>query len=454
MISFTTSPTIIERLLPRQVGSPIKQIAAGSWHALALTETGKVWAWGSNRNWQCGRQLTSKSQADAPTFTVPLPVPQLEGVAQISAGRAHSVALIAQSGEVYCWGASHHGQCATSIRRGVSGVAPPRLLQSLQDVLVTKVVAGGNHTLCLTSGGRVFAWGAGGEGQLGLGLAIPYQTKPRLVGDLDFVAIAAGHEWKQQQKGASAKSLASVPKIRDIYAGPAYSVALSTTGHVYVWGSNDAGQLGVPAPTNIPFMDVFEETHRRSGSLRDMHVQTFDSNHNLLLPHRLVAVEHMDVTLVACGPTHLWCVGEERPVSNKAVAGRTLYELQEELREERLLRVRESLLTKAENKDIARQENLAGMDHSKEDTVLDESCAMMSPAADSISEIAAEDLTELTIDKTATAEEDDAITEAATSPRWSLTRMIRRMSSGRSVGSGSPRKSGGRRSFPRKQSSL
>ena len=449
MVSFTSTPTIIERLLPRHIGSPVKQIAAGSWHALALAESGKVWAWGSNRNWQCGRQLTSKSQTDAPTFTVPLPVPQLEGVAQISAGRAHSVALIAQSGEVYCWGASHHGQCATSTRRGVSGVAPPKLVQTLQDVLVTKVVAGGNHTLCLTSGGRVFSWGAGGEGQLGLGVAVPYQTKPRLIGDLDFVAIAAGQDWKLQQRGASAKSLASVPKIRDIYAGPAYSIATSTSGHVYVWGSNDAGQLGIHAPSNLPFLDVGQETRHQGGSLRDMHVRTFDSDHNILLPHRLIASELLDVTLVACGPNHLWCIGEERSESNAAAPGRTLYELQEQVREERLVRVRQSLMAKAESAQTPLRDNAVGVDLSIEDTDSHESLAM-SPAAESISELAIEDSTEHTSDKSATAEDDDTVTETSASPRWSLTNLIRRMSTGNSVGSNSPRKP--RRSFLRNPS--
>ncbi len=451
MVSFTSSPSIIERLLPRHTGSPIKQIAAGSWHALALAESGKVWAWGSNRNWQCGRQLTSKSQTDAPTFTVPLPVPHLDGVDQISAGRAHSVALIAKSGEVYCWGASHYGQCAANVRRGVSGVAPPKLVQSLQDVLVTKVSAGGNHTLCLTSGGRVFAWGAGGEGQLGLGVSVPYQTKPRLIGDLDFVAIAAGQDWKQQQRGASAKSLASVPMIRDIFAGPTYSVATCTTGHVYVWGSNDAGQLGVPAPSNLPFLDGCQEIRQQNGSLRDMHVRTFDSNHNLLLPHRLTAAEPLDVFFVACGPNHLWCIGDERPETKEATPGRTLYELQEEVREERLLRVRQSLMAKAKSMESPVRENGEGDDCTKEDAELQESPAM-SPAAESLSEIAVEDLTERTSDKSATPEEDDSIVETPASPRWSLSNMIRRMSGGQSAGSHGSRKSIGRRSFPRKQS--
>ena len=53
-VTFTPSPVIIERLLPHIIGTPIKQIAAGDWHALALTESGRVWAWGSNRSVRSG----------------------------------------------------------------------------------------------------------------------------------------------------------------------------------------------------------------------------------------------------------------------------------------------------------------------------------------------------------------------------------------------------------------
>lgn len=98
---------------------------------------------------------------------------------------------------------------------------------------------------------------------------------PRLIGELDFCAILAGQEWKsqikqqvlQQQSSAAAQhlgeqsdppassssetpidaanqpisagtfQLAQVPKITKIACGPSYSAAISSSGHVYVWGS-------------------------------------------------------------------------------------------------------------------------------------------------------------------------------------------------------------------------
>ena len=110
-ITFTHSPVVIERLLPQVTGSPCASVAAGDWHALALTESGKVWAWGANRMGQCGRR-SSNTSGGAPTIVAPLPVTmewddnidastagggggrcELR-VTQISAGRAHSAAIV------------------------------------------------------------------------------------------------------------------------------------------------------------------------------------------------------------------------------------------------------------------------------------------------------------------------------------------------------------------------
>jgi hypothetical protein len=55
--------------------------------------------------------------------------------------------------------------------------------------------------LALTGGGRVFAWGGGFlEGQLVTGGHVLMNPKPKMVGDLDFLAIEAGREWKNHQK--------------------------------------------------------------------------------------------------------------------------------------------------------------------------------------------------------------------------------------------------------------
>lgn len=336
IVTFAPEPVVIERLLPRVTGSPIVQVAAGDWHGVALTESGRLWCWGSNRNFQCGRKPPKGSGAGvAPTITIPLPVACDTPMQSISAGRSHSVALSkpteTKGPQVFCWGSAAHGQCGNSVRRS-TGVAPPRRVEALADLPVAQVAAGGNHSLALSTGGRVFAWGDGSEGQLGLGVPVGAQCKPRQVADVDFVSIAAAHQdkWGGEGETLSTQDLAKVPRIARVYAGPSYSAAVSSAGHVYVWGCNDVGQLGVPTPSDLPLKDEVVDAKLRS-TFREDHVQTFDSRHNVLLPMRIETLDNMDVRLLACGSTNLWCLGRERTEEEKkdTIIGKTLFEVQD-----------------------------------------------------------------------------------------------------------------------------
>ena len=358
-ITFTSKPILMERLLPRAIGSTIAQVAAGDWHGLALTESGMVWAWGSNRSQQCGRRQKHSSPDETPTLVVPAPVQLDVEIGQIAAGRSHSLALTKVTQQVYSWGSSLHGQCGNAVRRSPQS---PRLVEGMRDLTIGKIAAAGNHSLALSVGGRLFSWGQQTEGQLGLGTAYLAQPKPRLVSEIDFVAIIAGQEWRaQQQKAANDTSngesstqdsfespLKNIPRITEIYAGPSYSVAVSSSVHAYCFGSNDASQLGIPTSDELPFRDntfptaALASANNRymagnegkdkdsSSASRDLHIQTFDSRHNVLLPTRVDRlVDSISVRTVACGPNHLWFIGQGVHKRNsEAPVGYTLHEVQ------------------------------------------------------------------------------------------------------------------------------
>lgn len=380
-IAFASEPVLIERLLPSYTGSTIQSIAAGDWHGMALTTAGQVWTWGLNRSLQCGLKFNTANTAatSTSTMTVALPVPiaLLPPMKQIAAGKAHSCALTTGTGKVYCWGSSHFGQCGRGVtsRRNVAGLLPTPVEGLPSTLEIVKIDAAGNHCMSLSKAGRVFVWGDGQEGQLGISLATNNNHKnnkkaclsdlqylqanrPRLVVDIDFVAVAAGQQWKQQQQqqqqqssttATVAETLSSVPTIVSIHAGATYSAATSSSGHVYCWGSNDVGQLGLKAPTNLRDVEscCSTENHNENDDsssnaplgqhqplqqpIREMHVRTFDSNHNVLLPSRVPALDDLHVTTLALGPNHMFCWGRERPPDDAQKVGQTLYELQNEL---------------------------------------------------------------------------------------------------------------------------
>ena len=107
-------------------------------------------------------------------------------------------------------------------RRILDDAAPVLTLhaaQALENVRVTKVACGKNHTLFLTSGGEV--WGCGGNafGQLGTGKTIEQVDKPQ-----QMVAIGS--------------------KVCDIAAGQEFSMILTEDGKVYSCGHPEYGALG------------------------------------------------------------------------------------------------------------------------------------------------------------------------------------------------------------------
>jgi hypothetical protein len=358
---FSQRPTVIEKLLPHVVGAPIAKITAGYWHAMALTEAGALYAWGCNRSAQCG----FKPGRDPPMVCVPYAV-TFEDVAtppkivKMVAGRAHSVALDDQ-GRVFAFGSCTQGQCGVYTRRRGSEAAPKQV-ESLLQVQIVDIAAGDTHTLALTGGGRLFAFGSGYEGQLGTGSIIQMNPKPRMVGDLDFVAIEAGLEWKSQQRikrdtengleevpeGTQQESsssshrseLSQVPKIVSIHAAGNCSMAISSSGHLYTWGCNDTASLGLPKlrPDQLPFAEPVIPPSVTS-TLRQFHTRSFDSSHNIALPQRVDCLRHINVTSVSSSSTFMWCLGKPRKDSeNDSLnpVGRTLHEIQEDKRQKSL----------------------------------------------------------------------------------------------------------------------
>jgi alpha-tubulin suppressor-like RCC1 family protein len=357
-ISWLEHPEVISHLQPHVLRSPVIQIACGSWHGAALTQDGRILCWGSNRKNQCG----TKSPAT-------IVYPQLvEGVnvafSQVSCGRGHCIALEKATGRVYTWGDG--SACGHSPKKLC--VSQPKLVEALQRVIIVMVSAGDAHSLALTGGGRVFSWGYGHEGQLGIGGAFPLIPRPKLIGDLDFVAVVAGQQLNPTGRvsptldssmsnipfvpnllksngsngsdsgkfvtSGNAAMLANVPKVVMVRAVGCYSVAVSSAGHVYVWGYNDASVLGLPLPnqsSSLPMVEpVVSSTTPTLSQIkcRILEGYTFDSRHNVLLPRRVDSLADLDVKLVAGGPSHLLVWGSVRDPSQPVTVGRTLYEVQ------------------------------------------------------------------------------------------------------------------------------
>lgn len=85
---------------------------------------------------------------------------------QVAAGACHSLAVTAETGRLYCWGWSAHGQCGTG---STNDVLQPTLCSALDGVPLAAAAAGMAHTVVLSKDGAVYTSGWNSNGQLGLG---------------------------------------------------------------------------------------------------------------------------------------------------------------------------------------------------------------------------------------------------------------------------------------------
>ena len=209
-------------------GRPVKDIAAGYSHSVALLQDGTVWVWGLNSSNQFGY---GPNQGMYSYNYVPQAV-NMNGVLAgktveaISAGMNHVLAL-ASDGQIYGWGDNSSGQLGNGTTT-VTNVPVAVTMTALAGKTVAKLHSGYNYNYAVTTDNTVFGWGVGTSGQLGNNTLASLTTPTR-------VLFAGG--------------LAGKTVLPASYAlGSAHTLAFDNSGSVgnlYAWGNNSDGRLGI-----------------------------------------------------------------------------------------------------------------------------------------------------------------------------------------------------------------
>ena len=178
----------------------LAQVAFGGTHMLALTRSGQVYTLGDGSLGQLGHGNLSSCPE-------PRLLTQLTGktIAQVVCGQSHSMAL-SEHGDVFVWGRGFEGQLGL----GVQEVALcPKYLHHFSGKPVVQLGAGGNHSVALTSLGKVYCWGEALSGQVGAG---------------------------RMTAAATPVEVPDLPTAKSISCGYTHTAALTEQGQLYSWG--------------------------------------------------------------------------------------------------------------------------------------------------------------------------------------------------------------------------
>ena len=147
------------------------------------------------------------------------------------------LSVFLDDGLIYSFGSNQYGALGRPTESGSPSPlysAVPAIVKSLQDTFIHQVAAGNYHNLAVDVEGLLYVWGDNSEGQCGQG-TLAEEIRPSYV-----------------------KTMMAVGKVDQIAAGTFHSSAITSSGHLYTWGSGEDGCLGYFPETYTPgYVEVY-----------------------------------------------------------------------------------------------------------------------------------------------------------------------------------------------------
>lgn len=261
--SETAGPRKLEGLMM----DSIAHMSASKYHAIGVTKNGQLYSWGHGR---CGR-LGHGNEFSLPE---PMLIQSLAAVKvrYIATAENHTLAL-SETGDVYSWGSDRLGQLGHGNNDANRIMTSPKRIEALRKENIIGIAAGDSHSLCFTANGEVLAWGSNKYGQLGLRvsetstgfagvcnspvpkrISMPFitkATKPKYTSSLQvqhIVQIIAAYN--------SSLLLVRLPHTNEFSRFPGYQT------DIYQWGD------GVFTPRKINIMQYYRNNNNNNNNQR------------------------------------------------------------------------------------------------------------------------------------------------------------------------------------------
>jgi len=204
------------------------EIIPQSSEVFGLTNKGNLYGWGSNYKNRLGIQ-SSNTYEPMPVLIEIEGLSNDEKIIDFSAFN-HSLALTS-SGRIYSWGDNRQGQLGDG---SIVDKSHPTLINInlLAGETVIKIDAGQNTSFAITNLGNLYSWGSDNHYARGTEQGMQGSLRPLKVN----FSILNPNE-----------------KISEISSNMYYSVAVTNQNRVITWGRNDYGQLGYRSFSNMEF---------------------------------------------------------------------------------------------------------------------------------------------------------------------------------------------------------
>ncbi|XP_062432491.1 secretion-regulating guanine nucleotide exchange factor isoform X1 [Rhea pennata] len=228
-------------LIPLKIESmkeKVVDISAGLRHALAATESGLVFQWGTGMASRAKRTSQGKTLPLFLTAKEPCGVTGLEDikVKRVAAGTYHSVSLT-DEGCLYVWGSNKHGQL---VSKEIFLLEPKKIeTHFFSHEKIGAVWSGWAHLVAQTETGKIFTWGRADYGQLGRCAVVP-----------DEQEVCRASEQHLERLCNIPISVPCLEGASQIACGSEHNLAV-VGGCCFSWGWNEHGMCGDGTEANV-----------------------------------------------------------------------------------------------------------------------------------------------------------------------------------------------------------
>jgi len=209
-------PIDITKKLNLYSDEKLVEVSLGHFHSSILTSRHRVLMWGSNTSNEIGIFTPEKNILFPTDVTKHFHLDNDDFIKLIRCGTLYSGAL-STKGKVFLWGENNYGQLGDGTR--ILKCSPKDISERFQLENGEQIIdlhIRDYHSAVLTSKGRLYMWGLGGDGQLGNG----FQN-----------SFFPSHHKEVKLP------LQPLEKVHMISLGRNYSAAFTTHGHFFVWGA-------------------------------------------------------------------------------------------------------------------------------------------------------------------------------------------------------------------------